>query len=341
MRTVTLGKTGLTVSEFGFGGIPITRLAFKDAVAVVRYAFEQGITLFDTANAYRDSERKIGQALAPVRDEVICATKTSARDAKNAAKHVEKSLKSLRTSTIDLYQLHNVSNKETLEKVLAPGGAYEALEKARSQGTIRLIGLSSHSIPIAIKACRTGLFDTLQFPFNFIECEPVDKLFTVAMEKGMGIIAMKALGGGLLQRADLCFRFLQQYPYVVPIPGIEDKRELEEIIDLYRSPRPPSKAEWNEIERTRAELGTRFCHRCEYCLPCKRGVQISMILGFRSNAKRFPPSAVISVWDSAMRSLENCEECGECAEKCPYELPVPELLKESLSYFRNFVRDHR
>ncbi|MFH1479637.1 MAG: aldo/keto reductase [Pseudomonadota bacterium] len=340
MKTTVLGKTGLRVSEIGLGGIPITRLSPERAVAVVRHCYEQGITFFDTANGYRDSEKKIGSALESVRDKVTLATKTFARDAEKGSRHIEFSLQNLKTSMIDLYQLHQVANEETLEKILAPGGVYEAMDKARSDKQIRFLGITSHNIDTAIKACHTGLFDTVQIPFNLIEHEPVGELFEVAQAKGMGIIAMKPMAGGLLDRVDLCFRFLQQYPFVVPIPGVEAEEEMAQIIELYRSPVQLNQTDWADIHKIRAEMGQKFCHRCEYCMPCEKGVQIHTILGFRSISKRFPPATVISMTDKAMKSIENCEDCRECVSRCPYELPIPDLLKEIQGLFSEFLKPY-
>jgi hypothetical protein len=337
MRKIRLGKTGLMASELGFGGIPIIRLETDEAAEVVRHCFDCGITFFDTANVYGDSEKKIGLALESVRDKVILATKTLARDAETAAEHIAYSLENLRTSYIDLYQTHNVANDEALANIVAPGGAYEALAKARAEGRIRNIGLSSHNIATAIKACRTGKFATLQFPFNFIERDPADELFKVTAEMDMGIIGMKPLGGGLLERADLCFKFLQQYPTVVPIPGIQAKSEVDEIVKIYRSPQPLSQEDLREIDRIRAELGTKFCHRCEYCMPCEKGVMIPNVFMFKSMYKRLAPGAAIAMAHAAMESVENCGECGECVEKCPYDLPIPDLLKENLALYKEYV----
>jgi predicted aldo/keto reductase-like oxidoreductase len=340
MKNVRLGKTDLYVSEVGFGGIPIIPLKFDDAVDVVRYCFEKGITFFDTANLYVDSERKIGEALEHVREKVVLATKTAKRDAGGAAKHISYSLENLKTSRIDLYQLHNVADEVALEEVLAPGGAFEAVDKARAEGKIRFIGLTSHSISMAIKACRTGLFSTVQIPFNFIENDPADELFEVAENLDMGIIAMKPLGGGLLERADLCFRFLQQYEKVIPIPGISAPEQLDEIVELYLSPRPLSETDLREIERIRSDLGRNFCHRCGYCVPCEQGVEIPDVMSFLSMKKRLAPAGVIHMTKAAMETVENCDECGECLEKCPYSLPIPDLLKENLSLFKEFIGQH-
>ena len=337
MKKVRLGATALEISEIGFGGIPIIPLPREDAVSVVKHCFDLGITFFDTANMYPTSEEKLGVALKSVRGEVVIATKTAQRDAKGATDHLDLSLKQLQTDWIDVYQLHNVSNEEALNQVLAPQGAYEAVSKARDAGKIRFIGISSHSIATATEALKTGLFQTLQFPFNFIESDPADKLFPLASQNQMGIIGMKPLGGGILERADLCFRFLQQHRYVVPIPGIRAKKEADEIIELYRNVEPLSEADLKDIENIRSALGEKFCHRCEYCMPCEQGVQISSVLMFQAAAKRLSREGVKGWIGKAMQSVEQCIECGECEQKCPYHLPISDLLKENLALFNQYT----
>jgi predicted aldo/keto reductase-like oxidoreductase len=328
----------LEISEIGFGGIPIIPLPAEEAVSVVKYCFDRGVTFFDTANMYPTSEEKIGTALKAVRKQVVIATKTTQRDAKGAADHIDLSLRQLQTTWIDVYQLHNVSNPEALEHVLAPQGAYAAAVKARDAGKIRFIGISSHSISTAAQALKTGLFQTLQFPFNFIESDPAENLFPLATQNKVGIIGMKPLGGGLLERAALCFKFLQQHPEVVPIPGIRSKQEADEIIALYRKPQMLSEADWKDIETIRTALGKKFCHRCEYCMPCEQGVQIPSVLIFQAAAKRLSREDVRGWIGKAMESVEQCVECGECEQKCPYSLPIADLLKENLALYRQYVR---
>jgi len=334
MKKMQLGATALEISEIGFGGIPIIPLPREQAVSVVKHCFDRGITFFDTANMYPTSEEKIGAALKTVRDQVVIATKTTQRDAAGAADHIDLSLRQLQTDWIDVYQLHNVSNPENLEQVLAPRGAYEAAVNARDAGKIRFIGISSHSISTAMQAVKTGMFQTLQFPFNFIESDPRQDLFPLALQHQLGIIGMKPLGGGLLERADLCFRFLQQHPDVVPIPGVRSNAEADEIIELYRNPQPLSEADWKDIEAIRSNLGKKFCHRCEYCMPCEQGVQIPSVLIFQAAAKRLSREDVKGWIGKAMQSAEQCVECGECEPKCPYNLPIADLLKENLALYR-------
>ena len=335
MDKVRLGATGLEVSRIGFGGIPIIPLGHGEAVDLVRYCFDRGITFFDTANMYPTSEEKIGVALKPVRDSAIIATKTAQRTAQGATEHLELSLRQLQTDRIDLYQLHNVSNQGALDQVLAPGGAYEAVARARDAGKIRCIGISSHSIATATAALKTGLFQTLQFPFNFIESDPADELFPLAVGQDVGIIGMKPLGGGVLDRADLCFRFLQRHPGVVPIPGMRAREEIDQIIGFYRNPGPLTEDDEKDIARIRAEVGEKFCHRCEYCMPCTQGVLIPQVLMYPAILKRLTRERAAGWVGKAMESVEQCVECGECEQRCPYHLPIADLLKENLALYRS------
>jgi predicted aldo/keto reductase-like oxidoreductase len=340
MKTARLGKTDLIVSEVGFGGIPIVPLGKDEAISVVRHCFEIGINFFDTAHMYHDSEEKIGAALSAVRDDVVLATKTMERQAVAASTQIELSLQRLQTDRIDLYQLHNVSSEDALKKVLAPGGAYEAVDKARREGKVRYAGISSHNMAVAAKALKTGLFQTLQFPFNFIEKDPADELFPLARQLDIGIIGMKPLGGGLLEPAALCFGFLQRHPDVIPIPGIRAKAEADEIVGLYREPQPLSEADRTEMDTIREALGKTFCHRCEYCMPCEQGVQISSVLIYPAFVKRFSAevAAATPFMQTALKSAQECIECGQCEERCPYDLPIIDLLKENLSLYRKNSR---
>jgi len=337
MKTIDLGKSGLKVTELGCGGIPIMRVPLEEAKVILRRCFELGIRFFDTAHVYSDSEEKIGDALGHVRSQVILATKVWAKTAGGAEHELATSFSRLRTEYLDLIQCHNLSNQEDLNKVLSPGGSYEVLAKAKAEGRVRAIGFSSHNPEIAVKAIQSGKFVTVQFPFNFIESDPQERVFPCAREHGMGIIAMKPLGGGLLDRADLCFGYLQQYGDVVPIPGIQSIEEIEEILGYYNIRRPLSEADREEMQKIRNELGARFCHRCEYCMPCEQGVQIPRVLLVKSQVRRFSPKQLVAIAKDAVSSAEQCVECGQCVEKCPYALPVPDMLKENVEIFRQFL----
>ena len=135
--------------------------------------------------------------------------------------------------------------------------------------------------------------------------------------------------------------FLQRdYQDVVPVPGIQSIEEIQEIVGYYKGRRPLSQDDREEMRRIRNELGGRFCHRCEYCMPCEQGVQIPRVLLVKSQVRRFSPKQLIVIAKEAVSSVEQCVECGECVERCPYALPVPEMLKENVEIFRKFLTEH-
>lgn len=333
MQYRILGKTGLTVSEVGFGGIPILRLPASEAVKILQYSLERGITFYDTANAYKDSEDKIGQAFSHCRTKVIIATKTGRRDAAGATAHLENSLRMFRSDYIDLYQLHQVSQEKDWQAITAPGGALEAVVKAREQGKIRHLGITSHNLAMAIKLVKTGLFETIQFPFNFIEQEPKEELHKIAKEMNLGNIVMKPFAGGALDNAALAFKFLRQYPEAIPIPGFDSVASIDEILAIYEEPNQVKQEDLAAMEEYRRELGQRFCRRCEYCQPCPHGVMITPAMGYPIVAKRMSPQVSIEFSKAAMESVTNCVECGACLPRCPYELSIPQIIRKNYEMF--------
>jgi predicted aldo/keto reductase-like oxidoreductase len=335
MKSVRLGRTGLQVSRIGFGGIPIQRLTGPEAIQLVRRCLELGVTFFDTATGYSTSEERIGKALAGWRKQAIIATKTPARDRATALEHLELSLRRLNVEVIDLWQLHNVSTFETYEQVLGPHGALEAAQQALEAGKVRHIGITSHSMDVAREAVPSGLFETVQFPFNFVTNEPAQQLVPLAQEHDVGFIAMKPLGGGLLRNANLCIKYLLQFDNVVPDPGIQRLEEIEEIAGIVAGSWELTPEEWQAIEHIRAEVGKRFCRRCGYCEPCPQGVRISTVMNVRSFWQRIPAERLAAGWlAEAAASAGQCIECGECEEKCPYQLPIREMLVENVAFYR-------
>jgi uncharacterized protein len=337
MRYQTLGKTDLEVSELGFGGIPIIRLAVEEAVPVLRRAFDRGITLYDTANMYVDSEEKIGRAFDGLRHKVILATKTIKRDREGAEAHIEQSLRSLRTDYIDLFQFHQVSQEAHYEALSGPSGALEAVMRAREAGKIRYVGFSSHSLTMALRLVQTGLFSTVQFPFNFLEGAPQEELHPAARQLGLGILAMKPFGGGVIEDGELCFKFLRQWPDVIPLAGFDTVAGVDEIVDLYQTENTVSPDDLAAMENYRTELGQRFCRRCEYCQPCPQGVMVNAAMIYPVIAHRMSPRVAAEFSAKAMESVRNCIECGECSEKCPYDLPIPEMIREHLAMYEDHL----
>jgi aryl-alcohol dehydrogenase-like predicted oxidoreductase len=267
MNKIRLGKTGLMVSRVGMGGIPLTRPPEHEAIKVIRRALDLGVNFIDTSFAYGTSEVRIGKAIADRRDQVLLATKTPYGKAR-ALKRLELSLHQLRTDYIDLWQFHGVNTFKDYDRVLSPGGGMEAAQDALEAGRIRHIGMSSHNLEVTRKAITSGYFETVMFPFNFVENEAADTLVPLAKKHDVGVIAMKAFAGGKLKDATLAITYLLQFDNVVPVPGIENIEEIEEIVGIVNGPVELTPRQQHVIEDMRTRLTTRFCRQCHDCMPC-------------------------------------------------------------------------
>jgi hypothetical protein len=324
------------------GGIPIQRLAEAEAIRVVQHCLSLGITFIDTAHGYSTSEERIGKALAAMpgrREQIVLATKTPARDAATAQEHLDLSLRRLQVDIIDLWQFHNVSTIEAYEQMLGLDGAMETAQRALQTGTVRHIGVSSHSLDVALKMVPTGHFETIQFPLNFVTHEAVEQLVPLARAHDVGFIAMKPLAGGLLDNATLAIKYLLQFDTVLPDPGIETVQEIEEIVNIVAGPWELTSLERQEIERIRAEADARFCRRCGYCEPCAQGVRISLLMNLRSFWKRFPAERFSTGWlAEGVESAQHCIECAECEDRCPYHLPIREMIAEHIAFYEEAAK---
>ena len=337
MKKIRLGKTDMMVTQIGFGGIPIQRLTDDEAVKIVKRCLELGINFIDTANTYTTSEERIGKAIKGCRDKVIIATKTMPHSQEEIEKNLDLSLKRLGIDYIDLYQFHGVNDQATLDKILDPeNGLRLIFEKAKRGGKIRHIGITSHKMDAVKAQVKTGYFETVMFPFNFITCEPAGELLPLCREHDVGFINMKPMAGGMLEDASVAFKYLFQFPDIAIIPGIEKVSEIEEIVSLYEGSHEMTAAETEKMEQLREELGTRFCRRCEYCQPCQQEIPIAMLMAFPSFVKRLPPDWYLKNprIPSMMEKAIDCIECGECETRCPYNLPIREMIKESYNLFQ-------
>jgi len=342
LDNMRLGKTNMLVSRLGFGGIPIQRLSEDDAVAVVKRCLDLGITFLDTANAYTTSEERIGKAIAGRRDGLVIATKSTSRKREGVEKHLNLSLARLNVKYIDLYQFHGVSDKASLDMVLAPDGPMSVVEKARDDGLVKHIGITSHQIDVAKEAVASGRFETIMFPFNFVTSDAADELIPLAKKHDVVFIVMKPLSGGMIDNAKIAFKYLFQFPDILTIVGIERVREIEEIVQILNGPKTITAAEKKEMQKLKDELGTKFCHRCDYCQPCSQSIAISTVMMYPSLAKRLPPEHLYSgFWGQVVEKAAECTECGECEERCPYHLPIRELLAEYVKRYREEAARHQ
>lgn len=327
MAKVTLGKTGITVEKNSFGALPIQRISREEAVKLLRKAYDHGVTFFDTARYYTDSEEKVGAAFAGMRDRVILATKTGAQDAETFWKELHTSLEKLRTDYIDIYQFHNPSFCPRPEDGT---GLYEAMLEAREKGMIRHIGITNHRLHVAHEAVESGLYETLQFPFCYLATEKDVELVENCTDAGMGFIAMKALSGGLINNSAAAYAFLAQYDNVLPIWGVQRESELDEFLSYIDHPPVMTEEIRALIEHDRAELQGEFCRGCGYCMPCPLGIEINNCARMSLMIRRAPSEAQLTEeMQAKMKKIEDCLHCGKCRSKCPYGLDTPTLLEKN------------
>ncbi len=338
MRQVTLGRSGLKVSAVGFGGIPIQRLSQDEAISVIRRALELGVNFIDTASRYGDSEEKIGAAIRGRRNGVVLASKSPERTRDGILAEVDRSRRRLGVEKVDLYQLHGVSKPDAWERASGPAGALEGLKEARERGWIDHIGFTSHSLDLSLELVEEEAFETIQFPFNLVTAGPRERLIPRARDRNLGFIVMKPLCGGMYTNANLAFKFLNSFPDLVPIPGIERAEEIEEIVGVVKSAAVLHGAEKQGAERIARELGKLFCRRCGYCMPCPEGVPVQLAMIFESLLERLPLEKLVGTRAPEIaEGVAKCVECGTCEEKCPYDLPIIETIHRNAEKARQVI----
>lgn len=333
MEYVTLGKTGLNISRLGFGGIPIQRVDAETTRTLVQTMVEKGINFIDTARGYTVSEEYLGFALEGLRDKFVLATKSMSRTKDAMATDIDTSLNNLKTDYIDLYQVHNPTI-EQLEQVMAPGGALEALMEAKAAGKIGHIGLTGHTIELFEKAVELDWVETFMFPYNIVETQG-EELMKKCTEKNIGFIVMKPMAGGAIEDPTLAIRFICSNPdATVVIPGMYDVSEIECNLKAVNDTTPLNDAELNKITEIRQALGTNFCRRCNYCQPCSVGINISGVFLFQGYLDRYG----LEEWargryETLPKKASDCIDCGACEPRCPYNLPIRQMLKEASEKF--------
>ena len=336
MQYVTLGKTGLKVSKIGLGGIPIQKSDVGEVKALFQALMEKGVNYVDTARGYTVSEKLIGEALEGNRDKFVLATKSMARTREAMAKDIEISLNNLKTDSIDLYQVHNPS-MENLEQVLAEGGALEALLEAKAEGKIKHLGLTAHSLQVFERALSLDWVETIMFPYNIVESQG-EALMKRCSETNVAFIDMKPLAGGAIEDAALALRYICANPDVtIVIPGMYSIDEVEQNLAAVEDVSPLTPEEHAKAEQIRKELGTNFCRRCNYCQPCTAGINISGVFLFAGYLQRYDlGSWGYDRYQSLPVKADACIECGVCESRCPYHLPIRDMLKKCVKDFKEF-----
>ncbi len=329
-RTTSLVPGGSKILRMGMGGIPIQRLDARRSDRLLEKAVASGISFFDTARGYTDSESKFGRVLSLHRDRVVIASKSFSRGAADILGDIETSLRLLQTDHIDIYQCHNVASESDLEKVLAADGAVAGLVKAKEQGKILHIGLSGHKPRILSLALSRFAFATIQVPCNFMETEAMQELIPLARRRGIGVIAMKPVGGGNIRETALNFRFIFSQGVDVAIPGMDAEKQIEENVAALADLSPLRPGETARLQKEKDRLGDSFCRRCEYCMPCPQGLPISFLHVLKNYY--FLYDLKDWVWermDALAKTYKDCAACGQCVKKCPYHLDMPGIFRST------------
>jgi len=327
----------------------------EEATEALNTALDLGINFVDTHRGYGASETKIGRAIAHRRDEFYLATKTDSFDGRGLRKDLETSLSELRTERIDLYQFHSVSGEQRWRDVMAPGGGLAEARKARSEGLIDYVGLSIHrDLDVMRQAIESGEFDTIMVTYSPLDTEHVGpEILPLAAEKGMGVIIMKSLGGGLLVSEGFeegrrggpedplvtrCLRFVLGAEVVsCVIPGMRNADEVRQNVRVGEEFKRLSDDEFRELIQTigRKRMPFRYdqvCLQCGYCQPCPEGVNVPEIFRAHMIVASYPDDLKERgrrLYESLDVKADGCVECRECVEKCPAGLDVPERLKEA------------
>jgi len=332
VKTIRLGRTGLQVSRVGMGGIPIQRPPLDEAIRIINRALDLGVNFIDTSLGYGDSEERIGKAVAGRRDKVVLATKGGFQEKKSVLSNIDLSLKRLNTDYIDLWQFHGVHTLAQMESILGPSGGLEGAREALQTGKIKHIGFSSHNLDIAKEMILTDQFETIQFPFDFVAREAADELVPLAKERDVGFIAMKPFAGGNIRDAKLAIRYLLQFDNVVPDPGIQRVEEIEEIVEIVNGTWELTPDDWVKIEEIRNQLTGKFCRQCQYCMPCPNGVEIWLLMHVDMLFRLWPKELALNrpLFAKAAESGKKCVKCGACEPKCPYNLPIREIVAENM-----------
>jgi aryl-alcohol dehydrogenase-like predicted oxidoreductase len=256
-----LGQTGRNVTLFGLGGEGVLRThgRMPEAVAVIERALDLGVTYFDTAPAYDQSRDYYGAALGERRQDIFLASKTHERSRDGSLFLLDDSLKRLRTTWLDLWQLHDLRTKRDLDHIFARGGALEALVEAREAGTVKHLGITGHHDPaILLEAMRRFSFDTVLMALNVADVHHLSFLQTVlpeALQRGMGVIGMKVCAGGRLVGLGR-LRVAEAMGYVLSLPGVSNviigcgtPEEVEENAAAARAFTPLAETEMRSLER--------------------------------------------------------------------------------------------
>jgi len=362
MQKRRLGRTGLWVSIMGFGAAVIRSIPRVEAEKVLVRALDSGVNYFDTAPSYGDSEAKIG-ALSKRRDEFYIATKIDPPFTRHAAEaSIAQSLRRLKTDRIDLVQLHGIGDDETLTAATGPDGAMAAIKAAQARGVVDYVGITSHDPAFLGRVIAGSAFDMVLAPFNALYRDAATHLFDRAKTRDIGVAVMKPFACGALTKsipetkhlfkgkdvvtlATNALRFILDYDIATIVPGTSSLREVDVNVAAAEAFTSLTRGEATELAAFCNEVGQYYCRGgigtpCERCMPCPEGIPIHQIFGryYRARIRRDPLEEYLAQFTDYYRDLPakvaQCTECGACETRCPYGLPIIDLLTKVDAFYQ-------
>jgi predicted aldo/keto reductase-like oxidoreductase len=357
-----LGRTGLQVSVIGFGAAVVRAIPRGDAEKVLVHALDRGVNYFDTAPGYGDSEEKLS-TLSERRNEFYIATKIDPPfRRKDAEASIRRSLQRLKTSKIDLMQLHGIGDPATYKTATGSEGALAAIEEARKSGLIDYIGITSHNPEFLSQVIVEDKFDMVLVPFNALYRDAATQLFDEAEKLDIGVAIMKPFASGYLakstpetehlfkgrnvvQLATNALRFILTHKIATIVPGTSSIKEVDVNVGAGEGFTPLTRREDAELSAFCEEVGRFICRAgigtpCVGCLPCPEGINITRIFPryqravLRNDPLQAYHSQFMDYYQSLSATVANCTECGECETRCPHGVPIIHTLKSAETLYK-------
>lgn len=366
-----LGRTGLRVSQLGFGAMRLpmigegaeARVNRELAIPMIHRAFEAGVTYIDTAVGYcnQDSQRAVGEALKGWRDRIVLSTKNHyyGEDEKEWWGLLEQSLERLQVSYIDIYNHHGINWSAYTEKVEPRISKW--MRKAHDQGLIKHICFSFHDDKDALlKLIKSGYPAVITVQYNLLDRQ-LEEGIAAAHEAGIGVIAMGPVAGGRLgdnssvlaglvpgieRVPELALRFVLANPCVtVALSGMSTMQMVEENVRICADRVSLSESDHRliatHLDRMK-KMADLYCTGCNYCMPCPHGVAIPRVFEYYNRGR------VYGLWENAKqgyaaigagakdqsKNADACTACGLCEPKCPQHLKIRDQLKEAAAALR-------